>query len=126
MVEDLKLRINAFFEDKEHKELCTNPYYIRLFPHLAQQTHQATAASVHTSGPSNSHEAIHENNQYNHFTTLPHNTQSNHAWGHTPVYPSIFPHSPYHPSPSHSHGSSHPDYIAHIPSYCNINTYPSR
>jgi hypothetical protein len=56
MVKDLKLRINTFFKDKEHKELHTNPQYICLFPHLAWQTHQATIAS--TSGPLNLYEAI--------------------------------------------------------------------
>jgi hypothetical protein len=37
-VEDLKTRINTYFE--EHQELCTDPHYISLFPQLAWQTHQ--------------------------------------------------------------------------------------
>jgi hypothetical protein len=34
-VEDLKLQINTFLKDKDHKKLHTNPCYVHLFPHLA-------------------------------------------------------------------------------------------
>lgn len=147
-VDDLKSRISTFF--KKHEELLTNPRYIRLFPQSAGKSRQA--ASTNTSAPSNSrsdngdpqcgisesnNHSIINDNQYNHFTILTHNTQSNHAQGHTPAYPSLFPSSLYHSSHSSrsscpgngstlpGYRSSHPGYIAHIPSYHSVNTHPS-
>jgi hypothetical protein len=114
-VEDLKLGINAFFD--KHEERRTDPRYIRLFPHLARQTHQATA--MDTSAPSNSHTnnvnpqpkpLNNQYTQYNHFTSLAHNTQSNLAQEH--LYHHNF------------NSSSHPGYTVPIPSYYNVNTHP--
>jgi hypothetical protein len=111
-VEDLKSRISTYFDENEERrtDLC----YIRLFPHLAWQTRQATLTD--TSAPSNLHNDNVDpqpgisNHQYNHFTFLAHNTQPNHA-------------QLYHTS--HFNGSSHPGYIASIPSHYNVNTHPS-
>jgi hypothetical protein len=134
-VEELKSRINSFFD--EHEELRTDPRYVHLFPQLARQTRQAASnSSTSTSAPPNSHndnlhplpstsnqnhDDIHDNNQYNLFTSFT-NTPSNHVQGPTPVPPNIFPYSPY---PHHVDSRTHPGYIAHIPSYYNVNTYPS-
>jgi hypothetical protein len=46
-VEDLKLRINAYFNDNE--EQCTSPQYIGLFPQLARQACHAVNALSTTS-----------------------------------------------------------------------------
>ena len=93
-VEDLKSRINTYFE--EHEELRTNSRYIRLFPQLARQTRQVT--STHPSAPSNSN-----------------NTDPQPEISNRPIFP-------YHPT-SHFNRPYHPGYIAHNPSYNNINTY---
>jgi hypothetical protein len=113
-VEDLKSRINTFF--KEHKELLTNPRYIRLFPQVAQQNRQA--APMYTSHSDNvDPQARVSNNQ----------DISDHTHGHIPD-PSILPLPQVLLShPDHFNGSPNPDYIAYIPSYYNnVNTYPSQ
>jgi hypothetical protein len=46
-VEDLKSRINAYFNDNE--EQCTSPRYIGLFPQLTRQARRAVGALATTS-----------------------------------------------------------------------------
>ena len=82
-VEDLKSRISTFFDG--HEERRTDPRYIRLFPHLARQTRMTALTDTSAPSGSNSHndnvdpQPRISNNQYNHFTSLAHNTPSNHA-----------------------------------------------
>lgn len=103
--------VKTYFE--EHEELRTNSLYIRLFPQLARQTHQV--APTHTSAPSNSHNTdpqLEISNRQN----IQNGGQPSHAQGNIPVHPMF----PYH---LNRFLHCHPGYIAHHPSYNNVNTY---
>lgn len=133
-VEDLKARINTYFE--EHEELRTNHRYIALFPQLAQQTHQAASTSAppllhhndtnSQSQISNNQGIHHSENQYIHLTSLAHNPQPDHSQEHTPGYPEILHNPLYHPGHFNQPLQlAPPGYVTHTPSYYNVNSDPS-
>ena len=135
-VEDLKTRINTYFE--EHQELRTDPCYIGLFPQPARQTHQATTTSaplaihhdnINLQPEVSDNPDINNKNQYIHFSSLAHTTpQHNHAQRHTPGYPNIPLNSPYHPGHLNQPALqlASPGYVAHsVPPYYYVNSGPS-
>ena len=131
-VEDLKLRINTYFD--EHDDLRTTPRYIRLFPHIARQAARQTApaptgnVSHSLCNITNMHDTV-MNHQYHHTQINQQNTlldqqQYNHA---TPLLAGsnnsqdTFRRPP---GPSNRPFESlPPGYIAHIPPYYQLNSY---
>jgi hypothetical protein len=132
-VEDLKLRINTYFD--EHDDLHTTPRYIHLFPHIACQAARQTApaptgnVSHSLCNITNTHDTV-INHQYHHTQINQQNTlldrqQYNHA---TPLLAGsnnsqdTFRRPP---GPSNQPFESlPPGYIAHIPPYYQLNSYP--
>ena len=135
-VEDLKSKINAYFNT--HEELCTSSRYIGLFPQLARQARQTaiSSAAVTTAAPSQPlcdvvntvilpstcpYNLSFESTQFTFSTNIQQpDTQQNNS-----PYLSSSLNSPLrHPGPLNQLSSSVcPGYIAHIPSYYNVNTY---
>jgi hypothetical protein len=135
-VEDLKSRISAYFD--EHEEQRTSTRYIGLFPQLVRQARQA-AINYNTASPPS--QPLHNATNT---TMLQSNYQESHIFeNHQLTIDAHIQHPntqlndlPYHTIPlnqtTHLPGPSNwpsgpllPGYIAHIPSYYNINSYPS-
>ena len=130
-VEDLKLRINTHFD--EHEDLRTSPRYIRLFPQLARQAARQTALApnaLHSlRNITNTHDTSDSNHQYNHTIDRQNNNLHQQQYDHTEplLAGSNSPQNTFHrpPGPSNWPLESIPlGYIAHIPPYYQINSYP--